>query len=51
MNINNAELQIFTDIAGEGIWKQCMSADGVTLPTNFYFGVSAATGELSGKSD
>jgi hypothetical protein len=25
-----------------------MSVDNVILPTNFYFGVSAATGDLSG---
>ncbi|KAI1725627.1 legume-like lectin family domain-containing protein [Ditylenchus destructor] len=44
-------LSIFTDVKGEGIWKSCLSVDGVRLPTNYYFGVSAATGDLSDNHD
>lgn len=42
-------LSLFTDITGKGEWRQCMSVDNVQLPTGYYFGMSAATGDLSGK--
>lgn len=41
-------LQIYTDVLGTGQWKECMSVDGVQLPTGYYFGITAATGDLSG---
>ncbi|VDK62941.1 unnamed protein product [Onchocerca ochengi] len=41
-------LSIYTDILGTGQWKECMSVDGVQLPTGYYFGITAATGDLSG---
>ncbi len=41
-------IQIYTDILGTGQWKECMSVDGVQLPTGYYFGITAATGDLSG---
>uniref|UniRef100_A0A915D987 L-type lectin-like domain-containing protein n=1 Tax=Ditylenchus dipsaci TaxID=166011 RepID=A0A915D987_9BILA len=44
-------LTIFTDVLGEQIWKQCLSVPGVRLPTGYYFGVSATTGELSDNHD
>ncbi|KAF7629283.1 L-type lectin-like domain-containing protein [Meloidogyne graminicola] len=44
-------LSIFTDISNEGIWKKCLRVDGVILPTNFYFGISAATGDLTDTHD
>lgn len=42
-------LSIFTDIHNDGKWKECMSVSGVRLPTGYYFGISAATGDLSGE--
>ncbi|VDK42827.1 unnamed protein product [Anisakis simplex] len=44
-------LSVFTDISGAGVWKQCMSVNGVHLPTGYYFGMSAATGDLSDNHD
>lgn len=38
-----------TDIEGKNSWIQCFSVDGVRLPTGYYFGVTAATGDLSGE--
>jgi len=40
--------QVSTDIEGTNSWLQCFSVDGVRLPTGYYFGVSAATGDLTG---
>uniref|UniRef100_A0A183EEP1 L-type lectin-like domain-containing protein n=1 Tax=Gongylonema pulchrum TaxID=637853 RepID=A0A183EEP1_9BILA len=42
-------LSIYTDILGAGKWQECMSVAGVRLPTGYYFGFTAATGDLSGK--
>lgn len=36
------------DIDGKNSWKQCFHVDGVRLPTGYYFGASAATGDLAG---
>ena len=41
-------LQVSTDIDGKNAWKQCFMVDGVRLPTGYYFGASAATGDLAG---
>lgn len=38
-----------TNIDGdESQWKMCFSATDVDLPTGYYFGVTAATGDLAG---
>lgn len=44
-------LSIFTDISDERTWKLCFRVDGVILPTNYYFGISAATGDLTDTHD
>uniref|UniRef100_A0A914ZL46 L-type lectin-like domain-containing protein n=1 Tax=Parascaris univalens TaxID=6257 RepID=A0A914ZL46_PARUN len=44
-------LSVFTDISGAGVWKECMSVNGVRLPTGYYFGMSAATGDLTDNHD
>ncbi|VDL73678.1 unnamed protein product [Nippostrongylus brasiliensis] len=44
-------VSIFTDISGKYEWKLCMSVSNVQLPTGYYFGVSAATGDLSDNHD
>jgi len=40
--------QVSIDIDGENKWKPCFTVEGVRLPTGYYFGASAATGDLSG---
>lgn len=42
-------LKVSTDIEGKNSWLECFSVNGVRLPTGYYFGVTAATGDLSGK--
>ncbi|EJD75847.1 hypothetical protein LOAG_17099 [Loa loa] len=44
-------LSIYTDVLGTGQWKECMSVGGVQLPTGYYFGITAATGDLSDYHD
>lgn len=34
-----------------GVWKLCFSVPGITLPTGYFFGASAATGDLSDNHD
>lgn len=36
------------DIDNEHKWKQCFEVNGVHLPTGYYLGISAATGDLTG---
>lgn len=36
-----------TDLENKAVWKPCFSVDGVELPSGYYFGFSAATGDLS----
>ena len=40
--------QVSVDIDGLNTWKQCFTVNNVRLPTGYYFGASAATGDLSG---
>ena len=40
--------QVSMDIDGKNGWKECLSVSGVKLPTGYYFGASAATGQLAG---
>ncbi|XP_076367591.1 vesicular integral-membrane protein VIP36 isoform X2 [Tachypleus tridentatus] len=42
---------VATDIEGKNAWKECFKVSGVKLPTGYYFGASAATGELSDNHD
>lgn len=42
---------VSTDIENKAAWKECLSVKGVRLPTNYYFGMSAATGDLSDTHD
>uniref|UniRef100_A0A914Y3U1 L-type lectin-like domain-containing protein n=1 Tax=Panagrolaimus superbus TaxID=310955 RepID=A0A914Y3U1_9BILA len=45
------KLSIFKDVDNQGVWKNCMSVEGVRLPTGYYLGISAATGDLSDNHD
>lgn len=40
-----------TDLENKAAWKECFSVKGVRLPTGYYLGVSAATGDLSDNHD
>ena len=40
--------QISLDIENKNGWKECFTVPNVKLPVGYYFGVSAATGELAG---
>lgn len=42
---------VSTDLDGKSAWKECLSVKGVLLPTGYYFGVSATTGDLSDNHD
>ena len=44
-------LTVSTDIENQLNWKLCSSVAGVRLPTNYYFGFSASTGDLSDNHD
>lgn len=36
-----------TDLEDKAVWKPCFNVDGVELPSGYFFGFSAATGDLS----
>ena len=41
---------MFHNINGDDNWSECFNAPNVDLPTGYYFGFSAATGDLAGLS-
>jgi len=45
----NYKLTVSTDIENKNQWRECFVVNNVRLPTGYYFGFSAATGDLSGK--
>jgi len=47
----NNKLTVSLDIDGKKGWKECFAVDGVHLPTNYYFGASATTGQLADNHD
>lgn len=42
---------VSTDIDNKAGWKPCFTVEGVRLPTGYYFGMSATTGDLSDNHD
>lgn len=40
---------MMTDLEDKNEWKNCIDITGVRLPTGYYFGASAGTGDLSGE--
>ncbi|KAI4462129.1 vesicular mannose-binding lectin [Holotrichia oblita] len=44
-------LTVSTDMENKAAWKECFKVTGVKLPTGYYFGVSATTGDLSDNHD
>ena len=47
--VGDSIFQVSVDIDNTNAWKQCFSVKGVKLPTGYYFGASAATGDLAGE--
>lgn len=48
--INN-KLIVRTDLENKNEWKLCFESNNVLLPTGYYFGASATTGDLSDNHD
>ncbi|GBP27712.1 VIP36-like protein [Eumeta japonica] len=44
-------LKVSTDLEGKNAWKECLIVEKVLLPTGYYFGISATTGDLSDNHD
>ncbi|XP_028414980.1 VIP36-like protein [Dendronephthya gigantea] len=44
-------LTVMTDVDNEGDWKHCFQVSGIRLPTSYYIGLSAATGDLADNHD
>lgn len=47
----NDILTVSTDFENKAAWKECFQVKGVRLPTGYYIGVSATTGDLSDNHD
>lgn len=47
----NDVLTVSTDIEQKAAWKECFQVKGVRLPTGYFFGLSATTGDLSDNHD
>ncbi|KZC15011.1 PREDICTED: vesicular integral-membrane protein VIP36 [Dufourea novaeangliae] len=44
-------LTVSTDFANKAAWKECFSVKDIKLPTGYYFGITATTGDLSDNHD
>lgn len=44
-------LTVSTDLEGRNAWKECFTVKNVILPTGYYYGASATTGDLSDNHD
>ncbi|XP_053407224.1 vesicular integral-membrane protein VIP36-like [Mercenaria mercenaria] len=44
-------LKVSMDVDGKDGWTECFKVEGVRLPVGYYFGASAATGELADNHD
>ncbi|XP_033221290.1 vesicular integral-membrane protein VIP36 isoform X2 [Belonocnema kinseyi] len=44
-------LTVSTIMGTDDKWKECLSVKGIKLPTGYYFGMSATTGDLSDNHD
>ncbi|CAL7938214.1 unnamed protein product [Xylocopa violacea] len=44
-------LTVSTDFANKAAWKECFSVKDIKLPTGYYIGISATTGDLSDNHD
>lgn len=39
-------ISVLTDVENKAGWKPCFEVQGVKLPTGYYIGITAATGDL-----
>lgn len=47
----NEKLTVMIDVENKHEWKMCFEAINVKLPTGYYFGMTATTGDLSDNHD
>ncbi|XP_064382377.1 vesicular integral-membrane protein VIP36-like [Halichondria panicea] len=47
----NRQVMVMTNIDGNDDWKTCFVVNDVDLPTGYYFGATAATGDLADNHD
>jgi len=45
------QLTVSIDVDGQNTWRQCFVKSGVRLPGGYYFGITAATGDLTDNHD
>jgi mannose-binding lectin 2 len=45
------KLTVSHDLENRRVWEPCFALEGVVLPTGYYFGISATTGDLSDNHD
>ncbi|XP_025919147.1 vesicular integral-membrane protein VIP36 isoform X2 [Apteryx rowi] len=48
---SRGRLTVMTDVEDKNEWKNCIDIAGVRLPTGYFFGASAGTGDLSDNVD
>ncbi|KAM9129802.1 vesicular integral-membrane protein VIP36 [Pangshura tecta] len=48
---SRGRLTVMTDVEDKNEWKNCIDVAGVRLPTGYFFGASAGTGDLSDNHD
>uniref|UniRef100_A0A8D0CXT3 Lectin, mannose-binding 2 n=1 Tax=Sander lucioperca TaxID=283035 RepID=A0A8D0CXT3_SANLU len=48
---SKGRLTVMVDVEDKNEWKECIDIGGVRLPTGYFFGASAATGDLSDNHD
>ncbi|XP_003217633.1 vesicular integral-membrane protein VIP36 [Anolis carolinensis] len=48
---SRGRLTVMTDVEDKNEWKNCFDVAGVRLPTGYFFGASAGTGDLSDNHD
>lgn len=48
---SRGRLTVMIDVEDKNEWKECIDISGVRLPTGYFFGASAATGDLSDNHD
>ena len=51
MRFENRKLTVKVDVDDPRGWRPCFEVEGVRLPTGFFFGISAATGDLVDNHD
>lgn len=50
-NVFSYRNEVSTDLVNKAAWKQCFQVNEIKLPTGYYIGISATTGDLSDNHD